>query len=78
MEWPSAAAFPLYLRSVGNANARKGDGALALSPPIEDEPRDVFIYAMLASTALSGAQYLLDSRRPASVVRLPADELPAA
>jgi uncharacterized protein len=43
-EWPSAAAFPLYLRSVENANARKGDGTLALNPPLEDEPRDVFVY----------------------------------
>jgi putative CocE/NonD family hydrolase len=43
-EWPSAAAFPLYLRSAGNGNARKGDGTLALNPPIEDEPRDVFVY----------------------------------
>jgi putative CocE/NonD family hydrolase len=43
-EWPSTAAFPLYLRSNGNANARKGDGSLLLNPPIEDEPRDVFVY----------------------------------
>ena len=43
-EWPSAATFPLYLHSAGNANARKGDGTLALNPPIEDEPRDVFVY----------------------------------
>jgi putative CocE/NonD family hydrolase len=43
-DWPSAATFPLYLRSAGKANARKGDGSLALNPPIEDEPRDVFVY----------------------------------
>jgi len=43
-EWPSAAAFPLYLHSAGNANSRKGDGGLTLNPPIEDEPRDVFVY----------------------------------
>ena len=43
-EWPSVAAFPLYLCSSGNANARQGDGTLALNPPIDDEPRDAFIY----------------------------------
>jgi hypothetical protein len=43
-EWPSAAAYPLYLRSDGNANSRKGDGALAATPPPNEEPRDVFVY----------------------------------
>ena len=43
-EWPSQASFPLYLRSRGNANSRKGDGALSLTPPAEEEPRDVFVY----------------------------------
>ena len=43
-EWPSAATFPLYLHSRGNANSRKGDGTLAQVPPSEDEPRDVFVY----------------------------------
>jgi putative CocE/NonD family hydrolase len=43
-EWPSAAAFSLYLHSAGNANSRKGDGTLTLNPPTEDEPRDVFVY----------------------------------
>jgi len=43
-EWPSTASFPLYLRSNGNANSRKGDGALALDPPRGEEPRDVFVY----------------------------------
>jgi putative CocE/NonD family hydrolase len=42
--WPAAASFPLYLHSHGNANSRKGDGTLALDPPCEDEPRDVFVY----------------------------------
>jgi putative CocE/NonD family hydrolase len=43
-EWPSAAEFPMYLRSKGNANSRKGDGLLALGPPTDDEPRDVVVY----------------------------------
>jgi len=43
-EWPSAADFPLYLRSNGYANSRKGDGALALEQARSDEPRDVFVY----------------------------------
>jgi len=42
-KWPSA-AYPLYLRSKGNANARKGDGALTSDRPKEDEPHDVFVY----------------------------------
>ncbi len=43
-EWPSSASFPLYLRSNGNANSRKGDGTLALDPASGEEPRDVFVY----------------------------------
>lgn len=43
-EWPSAAEFPLYLHSKGNANSRKGDGALAVHPAAEEEPRDIFVY----------------------------------
>jgi uncharacterized protein len=43
-EWPSDAAFPLYLHSAGKANSRSGDGSLAPNPPVEDEPRDVFVY----------------------------------
>ncbi len=43
-EWPSNATFPLYLHSNGNANSRKGDGNLTLTPPIDNEPRDIFVY----------------------------------
>jgi putative CocE/NonD family hydrolase len=43
-EWPSVAAYPLYLHSRGNANSRKGDGALDSDPPSHDVPRDIFIY----------------------------------
>jgi putative CocE/NonD family hydrolase len=43
-EWPSDSPFPLFLRSAGNANSRKGDGTLAPSAPTEEEPRDVFVY----------------------------------
>jgi hypothetical protein len=42
--WPREASFPLYLRSGGNANARKGDGRLADAAPEGDEPRDLFVY----------------------------------
>jgi putative CocE/NonD family hydrolase len=43
-EWPDTAACVFYLRSDGHANSRKGDGKLALEPPHEDEPRDIFVY----------------------------------
>jgi putative CocE/NonD family hydrolase len=43
-EWPSTTSFPLYLRSNGNANSRKGDGTLTLGPPSGEEPRDMFVY----------------------------------
>ncbi len=43
-EWSGEAGFPLYLHSAGKANSRKGDGRLAKEAPIEDEPRDVFVY----------------------------------
>jgi putative CocE/NonD family hydrolase len=44
LEWPREAAYPLYLRSAGNANSRKGDGSLASIAPDSEEPRDVFVY----------------------------------
>jgi putative CocE/NonD family hydrolase len=43
-EFPSQADYPLYLRSGGRANSRKGDGALLLLPPDSEEPADVFVY----------------------------------
>ena len=43
-EWPKEAAYPLYLRSAGKANSRKGDGRLATKAPAGDEPCDVFVY----------------------------------
>jgi putative CocE/NonD family hydrolase len=43
-EWPSAATFPLYLHSNGNANSRKGDGTLVFDLPRGNQPRDVFVY----------------------------------
>jgi len=43
-EFPGQAGHPLYLRSAGAANSRKGDGRLAASAPGGDEPRDTFIY----------------------------------
>jgi uncharacterized protein len=43
-KWPPQASFPLHLRSNGNANSRKGDGRLNKKAPVDDEPRDVFVY----------------------------------
>jgi len=43
-EWPQDASLAMYLHSKGNANSRKGDGALNDTAPSEDEPRDVFNY----------------------------------
>ena len=48
--WRKAAAFPadanhaLYLHSGGNANSRKGDGALSRQKPGTQEPTDIFVY----------------------------------
>jgi putative CocE/NonD family hydrolase len=47
--WRNADTFPteskhiLYLHSAGNANSRKGDGALSSLPPQTEEPGDVFV-----------------------------------
>jgi putative CocE/NonD family hydrolase len=43
-DWPEDTSYALYLRSRGNANARKGDGVLSVNPPTPEEPRDVFVY----------------------------------
>jgi putative CocE/NonD family hydrolase len=57
--WPSAAAYPLYLRSKGNANARKGSGTLTATAPTGEEPRDVFVYdPEVPVTAPGGPQAL--------------------
>ncbi len=48
--WHSAEDFSsdtratLYLRSAGRANSRKGDGVLSATPPVVEEPCDVFVY----------------------------------
>ena len=58
-DWPSAVGYPLYLRSNGNANSRKGDGSLSLLASILDEPRDVFVYdPEVPVTAPGGPQAL--------------------
>lgn len=43
-EWPEEAPLALYLRSLGNANSRKGDGWLSVDAPQSEEPRDIFVY----------------------------------
>ena len=43
-EWSTKSTYRLHLHSVGNANARKGDGFLSVDAPVSDEPRDVYVY----------------------------------
>lgn len=43
-DWPTDAEYPLYLRSNGNANSRKGNGRLAQGAANGEEQRDVFVY----------------------------------
>ncbi len=43
-EWPGEAESAVFLHSRGNANSRKGDGTLSTAAPVNDEPRDVFVY----------------------------------
>jgi uncharacterized protein len=69
-DWPSEAEYPLYLRSRGNANSRKGDGTLALDPPNEDEPRDVFVYDPEVPVAGPGGPQSLSGSFDQSVMEL--------
>jgi len=58
-EWPATAEFPLYLRSRGNANSRKGDGVLNGLIPEGEQARDVFVYdPEVPVTAPGGPQAL--------------------
>ena len=41
---PSDANYAFYLRSAGKANSRKGDGNLSTTPPVAEEPCDVFVH----------------------------------
>jgi putative CocE/NonD family hydrolase len=43
-KWPHGAETAFYLRSLGRANSRNGDGVLSLTAPSTDEPCDVFVY----------------------------------
>ena len=43
-DWPEEAQYSLFLHSSGNANSRKGDGALSMAAPSSEEPCDVFVY----------------------------------
>ncbi len=43
-EWPESVSLSLYLHSEGKANSSKGDGTLAQAPPLDEEPRDVFVH----------------------------------
>jgi uncharacterized protein len=48
--WQQADVFPtesnriLYIHSGGRANSRKGDGKLSTTPPVSEEPCDIFVY----------------------------------
>ena len=67
-DWPAKAGHPLYLRSAGNANSRKGDGALTEDAPLNEEPRDVFVYdPEVPVMAPGGAQALSGPFDQASV-----------
>ncbi|HEV2215149.1 MAG TPA: CocE/NonD family hydrolase [Terracidiphilus sp.] len=43
-DWPEDATYTLFLRSLGSANSRKGDGVLSAVAPDADEPCDVFVH----------------------------------
>jgi hypothetical protein len=58
-EWPEAAEYVLHLHSNGNANSRKGDGSLSATAPVEDEPRDVFVYDPEVPVAAPGGPHAL-------------------
>jgi len=42
--WNSASMLNLYLHSEERANSRKGTGVLSSTPPLSEEPRDLFVY----------------------------------
>jgi uncharacterized protein len=42
--WQTEQAQELFLRGFDRANSRKGDGLLSTSPPLLEEPRDIFVY----------------------------------
>ena len=44
VDWPDGASATLYLHSDGHANSRRGDGTLSAGAPVDEEPRDVFVY----------------------------------
>ncbi len=58
-EFSSAAPYPLYLRSDGNANSRKGDGVLSAGAPQSEEPSDVFVYDPEVPVAAPGGPQAL-------------------
>jgi uncharacterized protein len=69
-DWPSAAKYPLYLHSLGNANSRKGDGTLAHNPPNENEPRDIFVYDPEVPVAAPGGPQSLSGPFDQSALEL--------
>jgi putative CocE/NonD family hydrolase len=58
-EWPDSPSLMLYLRGAGNANSRKGDGALAELSPSYPEPHDVFVYDPEVPVAAPGGPQAL-------------------
>ncbi len=42
--WNTLPTMDLFLRSAERANSRKGTGRLAQEEPVDEEPRDVFVY----------------------------------
>jgi uncharacterized protein len=69
-QWPDRAALPLYLRSAGNANARKGDGRILLDAPLDAEPRDTFVYDPEVPVPAPGGPQSLSGAFDQSVIEL--------
>jgi uncharacterized protein len=69
-DWPSAARYPLYLHSLGNANSRNGDGTFSAVSPNEDEPHDVFVYDPEVPVVAPGGPQSLSGPFDQAVVEL--------
>jgi len=69
-EWPAEATYPMYLRSEGKANSRKGDGRLASDAPAGDEPRDAFVYDQEVPVAAPGGSQALSGAFDQSALEL--------
>ena len=69
-EWPTDWTYTLYLRSDGNANSRKGDGALSTSVPKAEEPCDLFVYDPEVPVAAPGGPQALSGQFDQALMEL--------